>query len=64
MASMRLSQMTSLLFLYEGTILTEDSYEIMKVKKDPEDDRCINCAVEGERPKLIRWEVAKMEQGV
>ncbi|MCX5806849.1 MAG: putative toxin-antitoxin system toxin component, PIN family [Proteobacteria bacterium] len=40
-------------FLYEGTILTEDSYEIMKIKKDPEDDKFINCAVEGEADYIV-----------
>jgi uncharacterized protein len=40
-------------FLYEGTILTEDSYEIMKVKKDPEDDKFINCAIEGEAGYIV-----------
>lgn len=40
-------------FLYEGTILTEDSYEIMKVKKDPEDDKFINCAIEGEADYIV-----------
>jgi putative PIN family toxin of toxin-antitoxin system len=40
-------------FLYEGTILTEDSYEILKVKKDPEDDMFINCALEGDADYIV-----------
>jgi uncharacterized protein len=40
-------------FLYEGTILAEDSYEITKIKKDPEDDKFINCAVEGEADYIV-----------
>jgi uncharacterized protein len=40
-------------FLYEGTILTEDSYEILKVKKDPEDDIFINCALEGDADYIV-----------
>ncbi|MCX5817053.1 MAG: putative toxin-antitoxin system toxin component, PIN family [Proteobacteria bacterium] len=40
-------------FLYEGAILTEDSYEIMKVKRDPEDDKFINCAIEGEADYIV-----------
>lgn len=40
-------------FLYEGTILTEDSYEIQKVKKDPEDNKFIACAIEGEADYIV-----------
>ncbi|MEK7872097.1 MAG: putative toxin-antitoxin system toxin component, PIN family [Nitrospirota bacterium] len=35
-------------FLYEGTILTENQYAVSKVKKDPEDNKFIACALEGE----------------
>ena len=40
-------------FLYEGTILTEDSYRIQKVKKDPEDNKFIACAIEGEADYIV-----------
>ena len=40
-------------FLYEGTILTEDFYTIQKVKKDPEDNKFIACAIEGEADYII-----------
>ncbi|MGC2061436.1 MAG: putative toxin-antitoxin system toxin component, PIN family [Thermodesulfovibrionales bacterium] len=40
-------------FLYEGTILTEDLYVISKVKKDPEDNKFIACALEGEADYII-----------
>ncbi|MDO9289079.1 MAG: putative toxin-antitoxin system toxin component, PIN family [Thermodesulfovibrionales bacterium] len=39
--------------LYEGTILTEDSYKIQKVKKDPEDNKFIACAIEGEADYIV-----------
>lgn len=40
-------------FLYEGTILTEDFYTIQKVKKDPEYNKFIACAIEGEADYII-----------
>ena len=40
-------------FLYEGTILTEDQYAVSKVKKDPEDDKFIACAIEGEADYIV-----------
>jgi putative PIN family toxin of toxin-antitoxin system len=40
-------------FLYEGTVLTEDSYEIPKVKKDPDDNKFIACAIEGEADYIV-----------
>lgn len=40
-------------FLYEGTVLTEDSYTISKVKKDPADNKFIECAIEGEADYIV-----------
>lgn len=40
-------------FLYEGTILTEGSYSISKVKKDPADNKFIECAMEGEADYIV-----------
>ena len=40
-------------FLYEGSILTEDQYAVSKVKKDPEDNKFIACALEGEADYII-----------
>lgn len=40
-------------FLYEGTILTENQYAVSKVKKDPEDNKFIACALEGEADFII-----------
>ena len=40
-------------FLYEGTFLTEDHYKVSKVKKDPEDNKFIACALEGEADYVI-----------
>lgn len=40
-------------FLYEGTILTEDRYAISKIKKDPEDNKFIACALEGEADYIV-----------
>jgi len=40
-------------FLYEGALLTEDSYSIHKVKKDPDDNKFIACAIEGEADYII-----------
>lgn len=40
-------------FLYEGSILTEDRYAVSKVKKDPEDNKFIACALEGEADYII-----------
>lgn len=40
-------------FLYEGTVLTEDLYAVSKVKKDPQDDKFIACALEGEADYIV-----------
>jgi len=40
-------------FLYEGAILTDDRYAISKVRKDPEDNKFIACALEGEADYII-----------
>ncbi|MBI5178383.1 MAG: putative toxin-antitoxin system toxin component, PIN family [Nitrospinae bacterium] len=40
-------------FLYEGTILTEGHYTISKIKNDPEDDKFIACAIEGEADFIV-----------
>jgi putative PIN family toxin of toxin-antitoxin system len=40
-------------FLYEGSVLTEDQYAISKVKKDPEDNKFIACAIEGEADYIV-----------
>jgi uncharacterized protein len=40
-------------FLYEGSLLTEDRYAVSKVKKDPEDNKFIACALEGEADYII-----------
>jgi hypothetical protein len=40
-------------FLYEGTILTEDRYVVSKVRKDPEDNKFIACALEGEADYIV-----------
>jgi hypothetical protein len=39
-------------FLYEGTILSEDRYSVSKVK-DPEDNKFIACALEGEADYIV-----------
>lgn len=41
------------IFLYEGTILTEDQYAVTKVSKDPKDNMFIACALEGEADYII-----------
>ncbi|MBI5875222.1 MAG: putative toxin-antitoxin system toxin component, PIN family [Deltaproteobacteria bacterium] len=40
-------------FLYEGTVLTEDSYSISKIRKDPADNKFIECAIEGEADYIV-----------
>ena len=40
-------------FLYEGTILTEDSYRISKITKDPDDNKFIGCGIEGEADYIV-----------
>jgi uncharacterized protein len=40
-------------FLYEGTILTEDSYKVLKITKDPEDNKFIGCAIEGDADYIV-----------
>lgn len=40
-------------FLYEGTILTEDSYEVSKITEDPGDNKFIGCAIEGEADYIV-----------
>jgi putative PIN family toxin of toxin-antitoxin system len=41
------------LFLYEGTVLMEDRYAVSKIKKDPEDNKFIACALEGEADYIV-----------
>ncbi len=40
-------------FLYEGTILTEDAYEVSRVKKDADDNKFLGCALEGETAYIV-----------
>ncbi len=40
-------------FLYEGTALMEDQYAVSKVRKDPEDNKFIACALEGEADYIV-----------
>ena len=40
-------------FLYMGTLLTEDQYAIAKVKKDPEDNKFVACALEGDADYIV-----------
>jgi len=40
-------------FIYEGTILTEDSYRVSRITEDPGDDKFIGCAIEGEADYII-----------
>ena len=40
-------------FLYEGTILTEDSYKVSKITEDPDDNKFIGCAIEGEAEYIV-----------
>lgn len=40
-------------FLYEGTILTEDAYEVSRVKKDADDNKFLGCALEGEAAYIV-----------
>mgnify|MGYP001607869422 FL=1 len=40
-------------FMYEGTVLTEDQYALSRVKKDPEDNKFIACALEGEADYIV-----------
>jgi putative PIN family toxin of toxin-antitoxin system len=40
-------------FLYEGTILTEDAYEVSRVKKDADDNKFFGCALEGEAAYIV-----------
>jgi putative PIN family toxin of toxin-antitoxin system len=40
-------------FLYEGTILVEGAYEVLKIRKDPADDKFISCAVEGDADYIV-----------
>lgn len=40
-------------FLYEGTILTENSYKVSKITEDPEDNKFIGCAIEGEADYIV-----------
>lgn len=40
-------------FLYEGTFLTEDHYSVSKIKRDPEDNKFIGCALEGEVDYIV-----------
>lgn len=40
-------------FLYEGTILTEDSYKVSKITEDSDDNKFIGCAIEGEADYIV-----------
>ncbi|MDH4028407.1 MAG: putative toxin-antitoxin system toxin component, PIN family [Nitrospirota bacterium] len=40
-------------FLYEGSVLTDDKYAVSKIKKDPEDNKFIACALEGEADYIV-----------
>lgn len=40
-------------FLYEGATLTEDSYKVSKIIKDPADNKFIGCAIEGEADYIV-----------
>ncbi|MEK6545824.1 MAG: putative toxin-antitoxin system toxin component, PIN family, partial [Nitrospinota bacterium] len=40
-------------FLYEGTLLVEDTFKISIIEKDPSDNKFINCAVEGEADYIV-----------
>jgi putative PIN family toxin of toxin-antitoxin system len=40
-------------FLYEGTLLTEDQFAISKVRRDPEDNKFVACALEGEADYVV-----------
>jgi hypothetical protein len=40
-------------FLYEGTFLTEDQYKVTKVRKDPDDNKFLACAIEGEADCIV-----------
>lgn len=40
-------------FLYEGAVLTEDSYEVSRVKKDVDDNKFIACAMEGDAAYIV-----------
>src|SRR6266545_7862736 len=40
-------------FLYEGTILTEDTYEVSRVKKDVADNKFVGCALEGDAVYIV-----------
>lgn len=39
--------------LYEGALLTEDRYRVAKVRKDPDDNKFIACALEGEADYIV-----------
>lgn len=41
------------IFLFEGTVLTDDSIKFSIIKKDPADDKFISCAFEGEADYII-----------
>lgn len=41
------------IFLYEGTILTDDTFKFSVIKKDPADNKFISCAIEGEADYII-----------
>jgi putative PIN family toxin of toxin-antitoxin system len=40
-------------FLYEGTVLTEDTYSVPRVTKDVHDNKFISCALEGEAAYVV-----------
>jgi len=40
-------------FLYETTILTDETYNLQIIKEDPQDNIFINCAVEGKANYIV-----------
>lgn len=44
-------------FLYEGAVLTEDAYEVSRVKKDVDDNKFIACAMEGDAAYIVSGDV-------
>jgi putative PIN family toxin of toxin-antitoxin system len=40
-------------FLYEGTFLTEERYAVSRINKDPEDNKFVSCALEGEADYIV-----------
>ncbi|HYA88693.1 MAG TPA: putative toxin-antitoxin system toxin component, PIN family [Nitrospirota bacterium] len=40
-------------FLYEGTVLVEDTYTVLRVRQDADDNKFISCALEGEAAYIV-----------